>query len=91
LVGRDRSGAISGSQPALAFNNGDIVLVTVNSSTSSGHPFYFKTVPGTGTGNPAAGVTGNGTVNVEWTIGSAATFYYQCSIHSGMNNTIIVS
>ena len=43
LVGRDRSGAISGSQPALAFNNGDKVLVTVNSSTSSGHPFYFKT------------------------------------------------
>ena len=60
LVGRDRSGAISGSEPALAFNNGDKVLVTVNSSTSSGHPFYFKTAASSGTGNQAAGVTGNG-------------------------------
>jgi plastocyanin len=88
LVGRDRSGAISGSQPSLAFNNGDKVLVTVNSSTSSSHPFYFRTALG---GSAASGVAGNGTVNVEWTIGSAATFYYQCSIHSGMNNTITVS
>ena len=91
LLGRDRNGAISAGQPALAFNNGDKVLFTVNSSTSSSHPFYVKTVQGTGTGNQAAGVTGNGTVNVEWTIGSAGTFYYQCSIHGGMNNTITAS
>ena len=91
LAGRDRSGAISGSQPALAFNNGDKVVVTVNSSTSTGHPFYIKTQQGTGTGYQAAGVTGNGTVNIEWTVGSAGTFYYQCSIHGGMNNTITVS
>ena len=91
LSGTDRNGAVSGSQPALAFNNGDKVLFTVNSSTSSVHPFYVKTVQGTGTGNQAAGVTGNGTVNVEWTIGSAGTFYYQCSIHGGMNNTITAS
>ena len=91
LLGRDRNGAISAGQPTLAFNNGDKVLVTVNSSTSSGHPFYIKTQQGTGTGYPASGVTGNGTVNIEWTIGSAGTFYYQCTIHSGMNNTITAS
>ena len=91
LLGRDRNGAISASQPTLAFNNGDKVLVTVNSSTSSGHPFYIKTVQGTGTSNAASGVTGASTSNVEWTIGSTGTFYYQCSIHGGMNNTITVS
>ena len=56
-----------------------------------GHPFYFKTVQGTGTGNQASGVTGNGTVNVEWTIGSTGTFYYQCSLHNAMHGDITVS
>ena len=91
VVGRDRSGAISGLHPALAFNNGDKVLVTVNSTTSSGHPFYFKTVQGTGTGNQASGVTGASTSTVEWTIGSTGTFYYQCSLHNAMHGDITVS
>ena len=91
VVGRDRSGAITGSQSALAFNNGDKVLVTVNSTTSSGHPFWVKTALTTGTGNLATPVAGNGTVNVEWTIGSTGTYYYICQYHAGMNNTITVS
>ena len=91
VVGRDRNGAISGSQSALAFNNGDKVLVTVNSATSSGHPFYIKTAQSTGTGSQASGVTGNGTQNIEWTIGSTGTFYYICQFHAGMYNTITVS
>ena len=91
VVGRDRSGAISGSQSALAFNSGDKVLFTVNSATSSGHPFWVKTALTTGTGNLATPVAGNGTVNVEWTIGSTGTYYYICQYHAGMNNTITVS
>jgi len=91
LSGTDTNGAVSGSQPSLAFNNGDKVRFNVNSSTSTGHPFYIKTVQGAGTGNQASGVDGQGTVQLDWTIGSTGTFYYQCSIHGGMNNTITVS
>ena len=91
LSGYDRNGLVSGAQPTLAYNNGDKVIVTVQGSTSSAHPFYIKTAQGSGTGNQASGVDGQGTVKLEWTIGSTGTFYYQCSIHSGMNNTITVS
>ena len=91
LSGYDRNGLVSGAQPTLAYNNGDKVIVTVQGTTSSSHPFYIKTTQGSGTGNQASGVDGQGTVKLEWTIGSTGTFYYQCSIHSGMNNTITVS
>ena len=91
LSGYDRNGLVSGAQPTLAYNNGDKVIVTVQGTTSSSHPFYIKTAQGTGTGNQASGVDGQGTVKLEWTIGSTGTFYYQCSIHSAMNNTITVS
>jgi len=91
LSGYDRNGLVSGAQPTLAYNNGDKVLVTIQGSTSSAHPFYIKTAQGTGTGNQASGADGGGTPVVKWTIGSTGTFYYQCSIHSAMNNTITVS
>ena len=91
LSGYDRNGLVSGAQPTLAYNNGDKVIVTVQGTTSSSHPFYIKTAQGSGTGNQASGVDGQGTVKLEWTIGSTGTFYYQCSIHSAMNNTITVS
>jgi hypothetical protein len=91
LSGYDRNGLVSGAQPTLAYNNGDKVIVTIQGSTSSAHPFYIKTAQGTGTGNQASGADGGGTPVVKWTIGSTGTFYYQCSIHSAMNNTITVS
>ena len=91
LSGTDRNGSVSGSQPTLAYNNGDRVQFNVNSGTSSGHPFYIKTQAGSGTGNQASGVVGNGTQTVQWTIGSTGTYYYQCSIHGNMNNSITVS
>ena len=91
LSGYDRNGLVSGAQPTLAYNNGDKVIITVQGTTSSSHPFYIKTAQGSGTGNQASGVDGQGTVKLEWTIGSTGTFYYQCSIHSSMNNTITVS
>ena len=92
LTGNDRNGGFTNSaEPTLAYNNGDLVQFIINSGTSSSHPFYIKTTQGTGTGNQAAGVDGNGTTTVNWTIGSSGTFYYQCSVHNGMNNTITVS
>lgn len=89
LSGGDRNGAVSGNNPTLAFNNGDKVRFSNNVSGS--HPLYIKTVQGTGTGNGASGVTGQGTATVDWTIGSTGTFYYQCTSHNSMNNTITVS
>jgi len=92
LSGTDRSGSFaSASQPALTFNTGDKVQFVVNSDTASGHPFYIKTTQGAGLGNQVADVSGQGTSQLNWTIASTGTYYYQCSIHGGMNNTITVN
>jgi len=90
LSGSDRNGSISGNNPTLAFNAGDKVRFTVN---ASGHPFYVKTAQVTGTGSTASGVTNNGAEsgNVDWTVGSAGTYYYICQFHSAMSNSITVS
>ena len=93
LSGTDRNGAVSGANPALAFNSGDNVRFNVNASTSSAHPFYIKTTQSTGTGNQVSGATGNGTTQVDWTTNTdgAGSYGYQCSIHFGMWNTITIS
>ena len=90
LSGTDRNGAVSGSNASLTFNNGDRVRFSVN---ADGHPFYVKTAQVTGTGSTASGVTSNGSEsgNVDWTIGSAGTFYYICQFHGAMTSTITVS
>jgi hypothetical protein len=92
LTGNDRNGGFTNSsQPTLAYNNGDLVQFIIDAGTSAVHPFYIKTAQGAGTDNQASGVDGQGTTEVNWTIGSTGTFYYQCSIHAAMNNTITVS
>lgn len=90
LSGSDRNGSVSGDNASLNFNNGDIVDFTVN---ASGHPFWIKTVSGTGTDNQASGVTNGGAEvgTVRWVIGSAGTFYYVCQYHASMVGTITVS
>ena len=90
MVGTDRNGAVSGNNPTLAFNNGDKVRFTVN---AGGHPLYIKTIQGTGSGNQVSGATGQGTDsgNIDWTIGSTGTFYYNCEFHGAMTNSITVS
>jgi plastocyanin len=90
LSGTDRNGAVSGSDPGLNFNNGDIVDFNVN---ASGHPFWVKTAAVTGTGSQATGVTNGGTQSgtVRWIVGGTGTFYYICQYHSAMVGTITVS
>ena len=90
ISGRDRNGNIEDNNPALTFNVGDRVLFN-NFDSYSAHPFYIKTVQGTGTGNQAAGVSGAGTEYIEWVPQSAGTYYYQCSIHNAMYGTITVT
>ena len=93
LSGTDRNGAVSGSQPTLAFNSGDNVRFNVNAGTSSSHPFYIKTTQSTGSGNQVSGATGQGTTQLDWTTATDGTgsYGYQCSIHLGMWNTITIS
>ncbi|MDB3901625.1 FG-GAP-like repeat-containing protein, partial [Flavobacteriaceae bacterium] len=89
LSGSDFNGTVSGNDPNLTFYVGDQITFAVNASN---HPFYIKTVAGTGTGNQASNVTNNGTEsgNVVWTPSEAGTYYYQCSAHAGMVGTITI-
>tara|TARA_A100001015_G_scaffold297398_1_gene378868 strand:+ start:834 stop:1313 length:480 start_codon:yes stop_codon:yes gene_type:complete len=89
LSGTDRNGNVSGNDPNLTFSVGDTINFIVD---ASGHPFYLKTVAGTGTGNTISGLTNNGTqsATISWTPTSAGTFYYQCSLHGGMVGTITI-
>ena len=91
LSGTDANGNVTGAYPALTFNNGDQVQFNVDSGTASSHPFYIKTATGSGTGSQASGAEGNGTTQINWTIGSTGTFHYQCSLHGSMNAAITVS
>ncbi|MBB12859.1 MAG: hypothetical protein CMC78_01670 [Flavobacteriaceae bacterium] len=90
LSGSDRNGRVSGSDPSVTIKAGDIVNFTVD---ASGHPFYLKTVQGTGTSDLISVVTNNGATNgtVSWTPSATGTYYYQCSLHSSMYGTITVN
>lgn len=81
----------SATNPTLTFSVGDKVQFNIDSSTQTSHPFYLKTVQGSGTGNQISGVTGQGGATLQWVVGSTGTFYYQCAVHGSMNNTITVT
>ena len=89
LNGSDRFGNISGDDPDLVFNIGDTINFEVN---ATGHPFYLKTVAGTGTSNTITEATNNGASNgtVSWTPTQTGTYFYQCSLHGGMVGTITI-
>jgi plastocyanin len=89
----DRNGGVSGANPAITLIEGDTISVTNNANSS--HPFYFKTVAGTGTENQVSNVTNNGGHTgavITWVTqpGDAGTYYYQCSSHADMVGTITV-
>lgn len=61
--------------------------------SASGHPFWIKSVQGTGTGNAfSTGITGNGqaTGTLVFTVpaGAPSTLFYNCEFHGGMTGTI---
>jgi plastocyanin len=90
LDGSDRNGSVSGNDPSVTINVGDTINFVVN---ASGHPFYLKTVQGSGTGNQIEGVSNAGTTNgtVSWTPTTAGTYYYQCAPHNSMYGVITVN
>ena len=81
------------SNPALTLTRGQTYTFNVN---ATGHPFYIKTAPVTGTGSRYdSGVTGQGV-----TVGSLVfvvpmdapnTLFYHCSIHSAMGDSLYIS
>ena len=90
LSGFDRNGTVSGADPSVTVRVGDTLNFAVNATQ---HPFYLKTVQGTGTDNLISGATGNGATigTVSWIPNAAGTYYYQCSIHNAMYGTITVN
>ncbi len=81
------------NNPALTLCRGS--TYTFNLSVS-GHPFWIKTVQGTGTGSGFAGggLTGNGTDvgTLTFTVpaGAPNSLFYNCQFHGGMTNTISI-
>ena len=90
LNGTDRNGSVTGNDPSVTVNVGDTLNFIVN---APGHPFFLKTVQGSGTGNQIVGVTNAGTTNgtVSWTPTTAGTYYYQCAPHNSMSGVITVN
>ena len=92
LSGTDANGSVSGNDVSITISAGDTINFNVDAAN---HPFYIKTVQGTGTDNQASGINSNypnGATNavVSWTPSAAGTYYYQCSVHNGMYGTITV-
>jgi hypothetical protein len=56
LSGSDRNGNVTGNDPSVTIKVGDTIDFAVD---ASGHPFYLKTVQGTGTSDLVSGVTNN--------------------------------
>jgi plastocyanin len=78
------------ANPDLTLCRGATYVFAVN---TPGHPFYIKTVRGTGVANAfSSGVTGNGATsgNVTFVVPADApgTLFYVCSLHSAMTGTI---
>ena len=72
-------------------------IIVHAAGTYYNHPLYIKTQQGSGTANQVTGATGQGsnnfnvTGNVVWSPTAQGTYYYQCSLHSGMNGQIVVN
>ncbi|MBL6665770.1 MAG: hypothetical protein ISP66_02055 [Flavobacteriaceae bacterium] len=91
LLNEDRLGGLNGdADPDLDFYIGDSISFEID---TPGHPFYLKTIQGTGTEDLINGVSNNGATSgtISWTPTTTGTYYYQCSIHNGMYGTITVN
>ena len=73
-------------------------IIVHAAGTLHNHPVYLKTAATTGTGDLISGATGQGAnlgsddpATYTFPLGSAGTYYYQCSLHSGMGGQIIVT
>ena len=95
ISGTDRSGSVSGTDPAITVQVGDTINFNMNAGSS--HPTVFKTVQGTGSSNQVStgtytggGASASGTVKWITTGVTPGTYYYQCTAHNNMYGTITV-
>ena len=90
LEGEDLNGEVYGDDPTITISEGSKVYFNIN---APGHPFFIKTVAGTGKKNQVEGVENNGTAKglISWTPREKGTYYYQCSKHRSMFGKIIVN
>jgi len=88
------SGSGSGNDITITVVSGTILVFNVS---ATGHPFWIKTVQGTGTGDAVTTgtITNNGTASgtITWdTYGvNAGTYYYNCQFHSSMSGQIVIT
>lgn len=91
VTGTDKNGSVSGNDPTITVNVGDTIEFNVS---VSGHPFWVKTNPTTGTGNTVSGVVNNGysssTITWDTTGETAGTYYYICEYHGNMVGSIVL-
>jgi uncharacterized protein YjbI with pentapeptide repeats len=86
-------GNTSNTNPTIYLIRGFTYRFNIN---ASGHPFWIKTVQGTGTGNQYnIGITNNGTASgfIQFKVATDApsTLYYNCQFHGSMQGTISIS
>ena len=87
------SGDGSGNDITITVVSGSVLKFNVN---ATGHPFWIKTVQGTGTSNgvTTGSITNNGAASglITWdTYGVVpGTYYYNCQFHASMTGQIIV-
>ena len=86
------NGLTDSSNPDLTLTRGQTYTFTVD---SPGHPFWIKSVQGSGQSNAYnSGVTNNGSVNATITfevpMDAPETLFYNCEFHSVMTGTITI-
>lgn len=90
ITGTDSVGEVSGDNPNITVNVGDVIVFNVNALN---HPLYFKTSVVTGTSDTVDLAEGQGTDigKVCWTPKTAGTYFYICEFHGTMYGQIIVT
>ena len=88
------SGLVAGINPDIKVSKGDVLIFELD---AEGHPFWIKTVMGTGRGNAVtSGISGEGQGKTSgvliWntTTLEDGIYYYQCEFHANMFGKIIV-
>ena len=80
-------------QPAVNIGPNESVVFTIDTTTNGSHPFKIGTSSSGGeiTDSRITSVTSGSNQIITFTPTSSGTFYYYCSAHSGMGNSIIVA
>ena len=92
INGKDSNGDVSGLDPDLVFNVGDVIYFYVEADgNGTPHYFHLKTSPTIGTGEQIDIPSGTYKGNVIWKPEQAGTYYYQCRLHNGHGGEITIN